>query len=594
MTACRLRALMPATVRRLTTTAALLAAVLVAALAAAGPARAADPAPAAITVTAPDDAVVGKEITVSAQLTSNGQPVTSRLLNLLVDGVHLRNASVDANGRAEFRVRRGELATAHDAIVTVAYAGSSALAPASASVTVHVRPAHVVVETVPASDNVTLTLGSMKAVTKDGKAEFDVDKVGTYTLEMSTGSTIAPDTRADFVRWGDNVYTPKRSVKVTGDVVLQLGLHVAYRQSFSFTDGAGRPVDPASISSMTLTSTGGNELVLHQYNNVWLGAGTAVKRATGLEVSPRNWRVLEVEISGTNVVNRGQQAVKPQPGSTASVDVLLFDLAIEAHDALFGLPMTGSLALIYPDGTVRNASLDNQTDTVHFDRLPRGDYTLRLDTHGLGAPTPVALSRDQSAVIRVISYLDIGIFVAVLLIGLAALLWIGRRHQIMAAASRSQRVAFRTKSAARSGIVAAGGVMPSPHLPQVHLPAAHLPAVHLPAVRLPGLHLAARAPAKRARHELSQAPAAEPPPPRAPSLAEMLNGTIDHRPTRPRPLDYESAATKRSARPRAPGGHLTSRDKSRTSTWWRSCPACRRRVSPRAGYCPSCGAKVEA
>lgn len=589
--------------RRLLGGALLLVALAMAALAGAAPVAAADPAPAAISVSAPDTAIIGQEITVSAQLTSNGSPVTSRLLELLVDGTRLRNASVDANGRAEFPIRRGELTKAHTAVVTVAYPGSSALAPASASVSVVVRPARVTVETVPASDNVTLTLGSLQAVTKGGRAEFDVGQIGTYTLAMSTGSTVAPDVRADFVRWGDNVFTPKRALKVAGDVTLQLGLHVAYRQSFTFADNAGRPVDPASISSMTLTSTGGNELVLHHYADVWLGAGTAVKRATGLEVSPRNWRVLEVEISGTNVVNRGQQAIEPKPGSTASVEVLLFDLSIEAQDAVFGLPMTGSLSLVYPDGTVRNATFDSQTDTIHFDKLPRGDYTLRLSTHGLGAPTPVALSRDQRAVIRVISYLDIGVFVGLVLLGLAVLLWIGRRHQIVAVATRSQRLAQRSGSAARASMTASvpallRGPLPrlrirSLPLPRLHLPPVRLPSFRLPSFRLPSVTLPSWSRAETAAPAPATADAPQPAP-APPTLREVVSGTIDHRPIvrEPAHLSVEPGSP---TRPRSSRAGIPTRERARSAgNWWRSCPACRRRVSPQAGYCPSCGARVDA
>jgi hypothetical protein len=566
--------------RRTGLTAVILIGWSVAALAGASPARAADPASAEISVDAPDQAVIGQEVAVSARLTSNGQPVRSRLLGLLVDGNHLRNASVDTTGTARFTIRRGELSTARDAIVTVSYDGSAALAAASATATIHVRPARVVVETVPASDNVILKLGSLTAVTKDGKATFDVGKVATYTLEMITGATVAPDTRADFVRWGDNVFRPKRSVNVSGDLTLQLGLHVAYRQSFTFRDGAGRPVDPRSIESVTLTSTGGDELVLHGYSDVWLGAGTAVKRATGLEVSPRSWRVLEVEIAGSNVVNRGQQAIEPRPASTASIEVLLYDLGVTAHDALFGLPMRGTLDLVFPDGTVRQVALDAQTDTVHFDRLPRGDYTIRLKTSGLGAPTPVALSRDQVAVIRVISYLDIGVFAAVVVIGLATLLWIGRRHQVLAAAGRSREVVLRGGSGALSRVVA----IRSPVSRLGPLPIGRAPSLDLPAP-----------PPMLVRTDV-QPPAAAPTDsgPRRATLAEVVSGTIDRRPmsTASSRVAKVGRSPGRTGQSAIRGTQRQAQDRSHTA-WWRSCPACRRRVSPRAGYCPSCGVRVE-
>jgi hypothetical protein len=601
---------------------AVLAGALLAVLASAaaaslpGTALAAGPAPSAVTVSAPDGAVIGQAITVRAQLTSGGVPVTSRLLTLLLDGVQLRTASVDANGTAEIPIRRDELAQAHRAVITVAYPGSPALAASSASVAVVVRPARVTVETVPASDNVAVTLGELKAVTRDGVASFDVARVGTYRLAMSVGDTVAPETRADFVRWGDNVYTPDRPLKVDGDVSLQLGLHVAYRGSFEFRDSHGQAVDPSTVESVTLTSTGGHELVLRQYRDVWLEAGMAVKRATGLDVSPRNWRVLEVAIAGTNVVNRGQQEVDPRPGMVTTVDVLLFDLSIEAHDALFGLPVAGNLELEYPDGTVQRATFDEERQVVEFARLPRGDYTLRLHARGIGAPTPVALSRDQEAVIRVISYLDIGVFAGFALVVLAALLWFGRRHQVLAVASGSRRAAGDLGMAGRSTVDAAGRLLrtassSAPGRVRRALSRVALSPMAPPRTTLPGLSLrgpSVRAIASRAR-EWRAAPGRRTqrpdgvasfstelasPVPAAPSLAEMVGATIDRRPMERSPAhtSRRQAPASDSSAGAAPSEPRRAR-RATGSSWWRPCPSCGRRVAPRAGYCPSCGATVE-
>lgn len=569
---------------------------------------AAGPAPSAVTVSAPDGAVIGQAITVKAQLTSGGVPVTSRLLTLLLDGVQLRTASVDATGTAEIPIRRDELAQAHRAVITVAYPGSPALAASSASVAIVVRPARVTIETVPASDNVAVTLGELKAVTRDGVASFDVARVGTYRLAMSVGDTVAPETRADFVRWGDNVYTPDRPLKVDGDVSLQLGLHVAYRGSFEFRDSHGQVVDPSTVESVTLTSTGGQELVLRRYRDVWLEAGMAVKRASGLEVSPRNWRVLEVEIAGTNVVNRGQQEVDPRPGMLTTVDVLLFDLSIEAHDALFGLPIAGNLELEYPDGTVQRATLDEDRKVVEFARLPRGDYTLRLHARGIGAPTPVALSRDQEAVIRVISYLDIGVFAGFALVVLAALLWFGRRHQVVAVASGSRRVSRQLSMAARSTVGSVGRVLctaPAASgrarraLPRVTLPRVTVPRVTLRSPSLPAITDRARRwfalPGRSARPEAGASAGSQlaSPVPTAPSLAEVVGATIDHRPMERAPAHVAHRGPSASDGLAGAGSAPGRGKRAGGSSWWRPCPSCGRRVAPRSGYCPSCGALVE-
>lgn len=591
-------------------------------------ARAAAPAPSAVSIRVPEAAVIGEEVSVSAQLTSDGKPVASRLLVLMLDGVRLRTASVDGNGRAQIPVRRGELAVAHLARLTVAFAGSSVLGASSASAIVDVRPARITIETVPASDNISVTLGELHTVTKGGIATFNVPKLGRYSLAMSTGETIGPDVRADFIRWGDNVFAPTRPFVVDGDASLQLGLHIAYRASFQFRDTNGRPVDRRDVESLTLTSTGGTELALTEYQDVWLEAGTAVQRATGLENSQRNWRVLKVEIKGTNVVNRGQQRVDPRPAGVSTVEVLLYDLSVEAHDALFGIQISGSLQLEYPDGSIRDVEL-TEAAGAQFLRLPRGNYTLRLHAGGLGAPTPVVLSRDQVASIRVITYADIGLFAAFILSALAALLWFGRRNQLQAsgiwvrhasaarlqsadiALARLRQAGQRTVRSridkARSALWQIGSA------PQraVRSGAVAVPRSILTTARGATAVVAGRARKRRnvvrpwrrfnavgrvltqpwsrvsKRHSVI-AESAHDAPSAAPSLADVLSRTVGHRGASRPPSEAVPLAArvpKQASRRGGTGPVLPGAS--------RSCPVCKRKISARAEFCSGCGARVE-
>jgi len=417
-----------------------------------GPGRAAAPAPTAVAIEVPASATIGQEIMVKARLTSNGAPVTSRLLELLLDGKTLRTASVDSNGSALLPIRTGELVKAHQATVTVLFSGGAALAPAAGSAVLNVLPARLTIRTVPAIDGIPIDVGTLKATTANGGvAVFAIPKLGTYRANADIAAVSTPALRADFVRWGDNIYTPERDVLIAGDTELDLGLHTAVRGSFRFVNQDGTLIDPAKIQSVTLTSTSGSQLVLTQYVGVWLEAGSAVKRLDALAESPRSWRVLDVEMSGTNVVNRGQQRVDPAPNATWTVTVLLFDLHVQGRDALFGNSLGGRLELVYPDNSTRVVELNGSSGPVDFLQLPRGNYTLRLSGAGLGAPTPVVLSQTQTATIRVVTFLDIGVFGALVLAAIAAVLWIGRRDQVLHA-GRLVRVGWssaRGKAATR-------------------------------------------------------------------------------------------------------------------------------------------------
>ena len=430
---------------------------------------AAPPTPTAISISgAPTQAPIGQDVTFSARITANGQPVTSRLLVLLLDGTTLRTGSVDANGVAQLTIRGSEIPRAHEATVTVTFPGTPALYASSASFSLSVTPAQVTIETVPATDGVSVSLGTMTAVTKGGIATFEVPTIGRYAVAPNVTALASDGVRADFVRWSDDVFTAERSVNVAGNVNLQLGLRVAYRGSIEFRDASGALLDPSGIDSVTLTSTSGvGETLSGNYQNIWLEGGTAVKRTAGLDngttvprssglvVAPRSWRVVEVLIHGTNVVNRGQQSTQPSVGAVWQVSVLLFDLSVQAHDAILGSPLGGTVDLEYPDGTIVTVKLDSSS-ALNFRGLPRGNYTLRLHAGGLAASTPVALSRSQATVIRVITVVDMALVGGLALIGVAMLLWFGRRHQVLRTMTGTrQRLALGWRAAfgamARSG-----------------------------------------------------------------------------------------------------------------------------------------------
>lgn len=400
-----------------------------------GPARAiVPPASAVIWVDAPSAVTIGTEFAVTARLvTPNGSPIPSRLLTLSIDGVAIRTGGTDANGLTTIKVRAVENNVARQATVTVSYPGSPALLPTATSVGVTLRPATVTITTVPALDGLPLRLGTLQGVTKQGVVRFAVGKLGSYQLVPDLASGATPNVRATFVRWDDEVFTPSRLIQVSGDSSIGLGLSVAYRGSLRFVDASGAAVDPAKITSLTVTSTAGDESTLTSYSDVWWEAGTAVKRATGLTLAPRAWRLLDVIMAGTNVVNRGQQRWEPTAGGTWKVSVLLYHLGVASQDALFGNSVAGSVDLISPDGTIMRGEIGGDRRTVEYRSLPRGTYTIRLHAGGLVAPAPVALSQDQVATIRVITYLDIGVFVGLILLGVAALLWFGRRHQVVGA-----------------------------------------------------------------------------------------------------------------------------------------------------------------
>ena len=396
-------------------------------------AAAASLAPVSVSVKAPATAPIGSEVVIQATITrSDNGPLSGLRLALYVGGQFAETEHADATGAVAFRLRGARTEVAGTFVVETRFDGARGLATASASTKLTLRPATVTVTTVPAVAGISVSLGTQKASTgPNGVATFAVSRVGTYdlvpTLEVAAGGSV----RVSFIRWGDNTYTVQRSISVKGDATFVLGLRIAYHASLAFVDLAGDPVDPSLIDHATFTSSTGGELVLTSFDGAWWEAAAAVSRTAGLQPSPTLWRLAEVEMAGTNVVNQGQQAFTPTIDGTWTVTLLLYDLTVRPQDALTGAALGGSVDLVFPDASRRTAVI-GANGLARFSALPRGQYTVLLKTGGTAPPTPIALSRTQEAIIRGISYLDMGIAITLGLAVIVIFIWFRGRGRLAA------------------------------------------------------------------------------------------------------------------------------------------------------------------
>jgi hypothetical protein len=381
----------------------------------------------------PAVAVIGQEVIVSgAMKVSGGVAPTGLRLLLSMNGTFVTSAHAAPDGTFAFTIKRTDTTKAGTYALKAEYVSvSQRLTSAQATTTLKIRPATVTVVTVPKVPGIPISLGASTAKTDaNGEAKLLVSQTGTPTLETHIDQIASPAVRVSFIRWDDSVYAEKRTVNVRGDVTLVLGLRMAYRASVRFVDETGAPIDSKLISKARFTSSSGQELVLTDFTeSAWWEAATAVSRSAGLQESTTLWRLAEVYMAGTNVVNQGQQAFTPTVDGTWTVNLLLYDLVIRTSDAVTGSSLPGTAELIYPDSTSKIVPFAAD-GTATFASLPRGLYTIKLKTAGIAPPTPVALSRTQGATIRVISYFDIAAGVILALSVLVILLYIGRRQHI--------------------------------------------------------------------------------------------------------------------------------------------------------------------
>jgi hypothetical protein len=386
-----------------------------------------------LSLRSPAVAVIGQEILISGSVKiSGGLPPTGLRLLLSMNGTFVTSTHALPNGAFTFTIKRTDTSKAGTYALKAEFlSGSQRLTSAQATTTLKIRPAVVTVTTVPVVPGLPITLGGTTQTTDaKGEAKLSVAQVGPQTLETHIDQIKNPALRVSFIRWEDSVYSEKRTVNVRGDLPLVLGLRTAYRASVRFIDETGAAIDPKLISKFRATSSSGQELILTDFaDSAWWESATAVSRSAGLQESTTLWRLAEVWMAGTNVVNQGQQAFTPTADGTWTVNLLLYDLVIRTSDAVTGGSLSGTAELVYPDST--STIVPFAADgTATFHNLPRGLYTIRLKTDGMAPPTPVALSRTQGATIRVISYVDIALGVILALAMLVILLYIGRRRHI--------------------------------------------------------------------------------------------------------------------------------------------------------------------
>lgn len=236
-----------------------------------------------------------------------------------------------------------------------------------------------------------------------------------------------PGLRAEFDRWGDDFFRPRRPIDVgSSGEALEVGYDVSHQVTFRFEGLEGEKVSPKRVSSVTLRSSLGGLTDLDDPGPHWLQAARIIRRSTGLESKQVQWSVEEAFVDGSNVVNRTEQRFTLEEEERWSIRLLLYSVTFTSKDALLGSPVGTHVVLQYPDGSVRRVPLDDD-GIVEVTALARGHYEAHVEASGISPATPISVSRaHQEAELKVISYLDLGLF-AFVMIGLAVgLAFIGR------------------------------------------------------------------------------------------------------------------------------------------------------------------------
>jgi zinc-ribbon domain len=411
---------------------------------------------------------VGVHPAVMVHLTTSAGPVGGALLEIRFDGRQTKSVLTDRDGRAS-TVLAKDLDAGDYKVQAVFNGTSSLLASQSAVAAIHVTAAVFTVQTVPPLPNIPLLKVDGQAPLStgaDGTIRILISKVGRYELEIAPPPADA-DRRVTFSRWGDGSRESLRTIRLPGTTTLGVGLEVSYRVGFSFLDSTGATVDPTRIESLRIANSRGDLVQPLPSGSEWFIANQIARGADGLTSVPIEYRIQEVGMRGTSVVDRGRLHFQPD-GETRTwvVPLLLYSLTLTGRDALFGTALGSSVQLTYPDGASERVTLDEHASAT-ISALPRGNYRASIEKPpGIPLSTPIVLSRDQDVRVLVISYADLAAAAGLGLFLMFALLWVGRRGQLPWLVSATEapfvlarRMSFASASGLRRGLPLAGSAV---------------------------------------------------------------------------------------------------------------------------------------
>ena len=156
---------------------------------------------------------------------------------------------------------------------------------------------------------------------------------------------------------------------------------------------------------MQLQAAAGTTIAVPKIGPVWLRGIKVASTAGHLGVNDVEYKISSVKLRGNNVVHVDQQRFVPAHQQKVTVQLLLFTVTLNTHDAFFGSTSGSAVDLKFADGTTQWLPIHN--GSVTFTDLPRGDYALKVHAPGLSSDKTLSVSRNQVAKLQIISWLDV-------------------------------------------------------------------------------------------------------------------------------------------------------------------------------------------
>jgi hypothetical protein len=180
-----------------------------------------------------------------------------------------------------------------------------------------------------------------------------------------------------------------------------------------FIDLQGKEVNPRSVQEIVMKAVRGGEYTFKGDEARWVQVSRVVQKVGRFRSKSLQYNIEKAVVKGSNVVNAGQQRVRPAKTPVFPIQLLLYSARFKTRDAFFGFPIGSGVRLEYPNGRVERYDLSDNGELL-LPSLPRSDYNVTVDGPGFSFSRPLALSRNQEVELEVLSYLDVGLALFVL------------------------------------------------------------------------------------------------------------------------------------------------------------------------------------
>lgn len=239
-------------------------------------------------------------------------------------------------------------------------------------------------------------------------------------LGVATPSVdVSPSVRAVFTGWsGSGAY-------VDGVMTETATFRTEYLTQLQFTNRQGRAVPASRVGSVELAATSGARITARAGDAVWLTGRAITTGPDGPTTRAVTYAITRVDVAGSNVVNSGQQRVVPSLDARPTVRLLLYTVRFVGRDALLRSHVGSRVHLRHPDGSVTEVAMHSGGTVVRD--LPRGSYDVTIEGGTFAMTRPLSISRDQTAEIDAVSYVDVALIAIAVALAATAVFVVGRR-----------------------------------------------------------------------------------------------------------------------------------------------------------------------